>query len=369
MIRYIQIENFKSLKKIGLRTSTLNLFFGMNGMGKSSVLQSLLLLRQSYLANKSSFDPLLSNGDLVSLGSQKDIFFQKADEHSKIRFFISFFGGKELDLRYSYDLANNDSDSLVLSQDSLGYKDPMPNSIALFSQEQAFFYLGAEHIGPKKSYETAGWKNNIGIAGEYAPLYLAKNGSKKISSTMCSKKAKSDTLFDQVSAWMSEISPGVRIQAELFSNLERVKLSMRYENNRDLTDDFSPVNVGFGIPYVLPIIIILLIAKEGDLVLLENPESHLHPRGQSELAKIIALAANNGVQVFCESHSDHIINGIRVAVKDHILASDKLGVFYFSKSDNLETQVTAVDIDEKGELDTYPEGLLDEWGNLMSQLL
>ncbi|NBK22793.1 MAG: DUF3696 domain-containing protein, partial [Spirochaetia bacterium] len=148
-----------------------------------------------------------------------------------------------------------------------------------------------------------------------------------------------------------------------------VKLSLQYENNRDLTDEFSPVNVGFGIPYVLPIILILLVAKQGDLILIENPESHLHPRGQSEIAKIIALAANNGVQIICESHSDHIINGIRVAVKENTLDNDKLGVFYFSKKDNLETKVTAIGIDKKGELDTYPPGLLDEWGNLMSKLL
>ncbi|MDD3904324.1 MAG: DUF3696 domain-containing protein [Sphaerochaeta sp.] len=369
MIQYIQIENFKSLKRIILKTSNLNLFFGLNGMGKSSVIQSLLLLRQSYLTNKGSFDTLLTNGDLISLGTQKDIFFQKADEHSKIRYFLSFEKGLELDLRYTYDLANNDADSLTLYKNSSSAESTILDKIPLFSQEQNFFYLGAEHIGPKKSYETTGWKNNIGITGEYAPLYLAKNGSKKISTNMCNKKAKSDTLFDQVSAWMSEISPGIRIKAELFSNLERVKLSMKYENNRDLTDEFSPVNVGFGIPYVFPIILILLVAKPGDLVLIENPESHLHPRGQSEIAKIIALAANNGVQIFCESHSDHIINGIRVAVKEHTLHNEDLGIFYFSKKDNLETHVTAIEIDEKGELNTYPEGLLDEWGNLMSKLI
>ena len=369
MIQYIQIENFKSLKRVNLRTSNLNLFFGLNGMGKSSVIQSLLLLRQSYLANKGSFDSLLTNGSLISLGSQKDIFFQKAAEQSKIRFLLTFQNALELDLRYSYDLTNNDSDSLSIAENSVGMEKPLLDEIPLFSKGEAFYYLGAEHIGPKKSYETAGWKNNIGIVGEYAPLYLAKNGSKRIAKDMCNKKAKSDTLLDQVSAWMSEISPGVRIKADLFNNLERVKLSLQYENNRDLTDEFSPVNVGFGIPYVLPIIVILLVAKQGDLVLIENPESHLHPRGQSEIAKIIALAANNGVQIICESHSDHIINGIRVAVKEKTLDNDKLGIFYFSKKDNLETNVTVIGIDNKGELDAYPQGLLDEWGNLMSKLL
>ena len=138
----------------------------------------------------------------------------------------------------------------------------------------------------------------------------------------------------------------------------------------EFTNPYSPVNVGFGIPYVLPLILTLLISQPGDLVLIENPESHLHPRGQAELGKLIALASQSGVQIICETHSDHIINGIRVAVKENNIDSNKVRLFYFDKNETtkLETEVTPINVDKNGELDSYPTGLLDEWGNLMAKL-
>ena len=75
MINYIQIENFKSIKNLALPLENLNLFFGMNGMGKSSVIQALLLLRQSFWENhKSGLDYLYTNGDMIQLGTGKDVF-------------------------------------------------------------------------------------------------------------------------------------------------------------------------------------------------------------------------------------------------------------------------------------------------------
>jgi predicted ATPase len=87
------------------------------------------------------------------------------------------------------------------------------------------------------------------------------------------------------------------------------------------------------------------------------------------LAKLIALAANHGCQVICESHSDHIINGIRVAVKNGYISNEKVGVSFFSKNRDQETKVSNIYLDEKGNLSEYPSGLLDEWGILMTELI
>ena len=192
-------------------------------------------------------------------------------------------------------------------------------------------------------------------------------------------KAKSNWIAHELDAWMSEISPGTKILANELPGLDIVKMSVQFETKHKIsedkfvneyTDEYSPVNVGFGIPYVLPLILSLLISNPGDLVLIENPESHLHPKGQSMIGKLIAVAAQSGVQIICETHSDHIINGIRVATKNSIIANDKVRLFYFDKNEEtkLETEVTTINVDKNGELDNYPEGLLDEWGNLMSQL-
>jgi predicted ATPase len=191
----------------------------------------------------------------------------------------------------------------------------------------------------------------------------------RVPEDMCLPTGKTNRLIDQVSAWMAEISPGIRISAELLPTIEKAKLSISYDGDRLVSDAFLPVNVGFGIPYVLPLVVELLISGEDSLLLIENPESHLHPKGQTMLAKLMALAANRGCQVICESHSDHIINGVRVAVKNGHISNKKVGVSFFSKNGDQETKVNNIYLDEKGNLSQYPSGLLDEWGILMTELI
>jgi len=367
MINYMQIENFKSLRRIALPLQGLNLFFGMNGMGKSSVMQSLLLLRQSFWENqKSSLDYLYTNGDLVRLGTGKDIFCQGAAE-DKIRFYVQFDNQIKYDCRYLYDLSQ-DSDQMERVEKNL--KEDY--STSLFTED--FFYLGAEHIGPQKQYNVENWKKNgvakLGVAGEFIVPFLAVEGEKiLVPKVMCHQNGKTDRLIDQVSAWMGEVSPGIKLTAELLPMIEKAKLAISYSGNRLMTEPFLPVNVGFGIPYVLPLIVELLISDKNSLILVENPESHLHPKGQTMIAKLISLAAENGCQIICESHSDHVINGVRVAAKQKLIDYKKIGIYYFSKNEDQETKLDTIYVDRKGNLSDYPQGLLDEWGILMTKLI
>lgn len=136
-----------------------------------------------------------------------------------------------------------------------------------------------------------------------------------------------------------------------------------------ISEPFLPVNVGFGIPYVLPLVVELLVSDKDGLLLIENPESHLHPKGQTMIAQLISLAAENGCQIICESHSDHVINGVRVAAKKGLICNYNIGVVYFSKNENQETRVNSISVDRNGNLSDYPPGLLDEWGILMTELI
>lgn len=368
MIKYIQIENFKSLKKVSLPLENLNLFFGRNGMGKSSVIQSLLLLRQSYWENrKKDMDTLYTNGELVRLGTGKDVFCQNSDDNF-MRFYLRYSDAKKYDFEYRYQYAEDmDRDQL----ERINLTEEIYDE-ALFSNE--FVYLGAEHLGPRKQYSTENWKRDgaakYGNMGEYIVPFLAAEGETfKVPAELCEENGKTNKLIDQVSAWMTEISPGIKLSAEFISTLEKAKLAIRYSGDRLDSEPFLPVNVGFGIPYVLPLIVELLTSDSKGLVLIENPESHLHPKGQTVIAKLIAQVAARGTQVICESHSDHIINGIRVAVKKKVIKSDKLVVAYFDKEENQNTFVDNILVDANGNLDNYPDGLLDEWGILMSELL
>lgn len=116
-------------------------------------------------------------------------------------------------------------------------------------------------------------------------------------------------------AWWN-ISWGICKTRKVTNNL--VLLGYEFtQQGLGFTNEYTPQNVGFGISYSLHVITAILKAKDGDLIIIENPESHVHPRGQAELGKLIALAAINNIQIIIETHSDHIINGIRVAVKEN----------------------------------------------------
>ncbi len=366
MIKYIEIENFKSLYRFVSPMERLNLFFGLNGAGKSSVLQSLLLLRQSYLRYKMPVTVLHLNEQLISLGTAKDVLSQNAVS-DEIRFDLVFDAGKNADFRFSY--------GPIPSANMLKIKalvDDDCYSESLFGKD--FYYLAADHISPQRQYDRSSWesdgKYNLGVHGEYVVPFLADHGeSFVVDKTLCLKEARSNRLIDQLSAWMALISPGIRLSAETFDLEQYSKLLISYEEDRFFSDKYSPVNVGFGIPYVLPLIVELLISNKNTLMLIENPESHLHPKGQASIGKLISLAAANGAQIFCESHSDHVINGVRVAVKDNLMDFNDLNIIYFDKDKEQHTKTCNIKVDQKGALSDYPEGFLDEWGILLSQLL
>ena len=360
MIESLYIKNFKSISSVNLEFSGLNLLFGMNGMGKSSTIQSLLLCRQSYWKNgRLHMDNLYPNGDLINLGSTGGVFNKKAEDN-KLELIIDE-NGKEIYLSYLSHMSEPDV-GIAFVRDGLG-DDQIDFSGSLFSNN--FAYLGAEHIGPQKKYDYSDWNlsgiNKFGSHGEFAVPFLATKGTQlRVLKKMCSQSVASDRLIDQVSAWMNHISPGIRLNAVIDPQDQEARLRIAYKEEQLVSDDYSPQNVGFGIPYVLPVIVALLSAGSGDLIIIENPESHLHPKGQAALAELMSCAAAAGVQIICESHSDHIINGVRVSVKEGILDDKNLSIYYYSKDRYQETICTKIEVDDSGNLDNYPIGLLDE---------
>ena len=367
MIKYLHLENIKSIKSASIAMGNMNLLFGMNGMGKSTIIQTLLMLRQSYFKQK-NLDHLLISDGLIELGTAKDLLCNNAEEDKIVIHLCE--ENSDFDLCYEYNSKKNDEVELVCINgkgDAENYKG------SLF--DDGFAYLSAEHLGPIDRYNASDGPtirrlNRVGNKGDYIVAILAEYGDKTISNKkIISKEAKSDSLIDQVTYWMRKISPGVRVHAELEKATNEANLSFSYEGAQLVSDRFRPMNVGFGIPYSLPIVVTLLTANSGSIVIIENPESHLHPRGQAELAKLMAQVSESGVQIICESHSDHIINGIRVAIKEGIIEAKKTAVDYFSKNEAQETTVEELILDNNGNLDSYPIGLLDEWGLLMEKLI
>ena len=184
-----------------------------------------------------------------------------------------------------------------------------------------------------------------------------------------------DQLKTQVEAWMSELSSPFRIATEPLSDIDKVKLSYDFFREGGLTESFKPEHVGFGITYVLPVVTTLLAGNERKVQIIENPESHLHPKGQATMGRLLARAASAGQQLFVETHSDHVINGIRVAVKKGLLKPDQVNIFFFDRDLDKEmkgsglTEITHIEVDKNGELSDYPEGFLDEWDKQLLKLI
>ena len=381
MIAYYGVKNFKSLLHVGIKTTNLNVFMGLNSMGKSSIIQSMLVLRQSWIQSNGGFTHtskmakdeclmlphIFFKGALVSLECAKDVFCQNAQD-KKMDFYL-YDSEKDINLKLSYDY--EDPAALLLNGGCV-LKTGKLFLPSLFTRHVR--YLSANHIGPQAIYDRQNADisrfNELGNSGELAPFYLADHGNDAIENKrFLHPKSKSENLSHVLDAWLSEISPGTRLLAEKIPGLDLIKMAFQFENKNDYSDPYLPVNVGFGLSYVMPLILNVLISKPGDILIVENPESHLHPRGQAKMGRLLALAAQSDVQIFCETHSDHVLNGMRVAVKDGELEKDKICIFYSEKDDESNTRITTIPVDAKGELECYPDGVLDEWGNLMARLI
>jgi predicted ATPase len=99
-------------------------------------------------------------------------------------------------------------------------------------------------------------------------------------------------------------------------------------------------------------------------VIIENPEAHLHPKGQSKVGELIGLAASCGVNLYVETHSDHVLNGIRICVKRKLLKPEDLIINYFKRNNNEHTaKISQIPINNNGGIDYWPEGFFDQMDN------
>jgi len=130
----------------------------------------------------------------------------------------------------------------------------------------------------------------------------------------------------------------------------RVSRTMR--NSRDLV---NIADVGIGVSQVLPVLVALLAAQPGQLVYIEQPELHLHPRAQSALAGILADAAKQGVRVVVETHSDLLLLGIQTRVAEGDLPPELVKLHWFRRRGNGVTEVISADLDETGAFGDWPE--------------
>ncbi len=373
MIKQLVIERFKAFKNEHFPLTALNILAGVNGTGKSTCIQALLLLRQSFLQNTLHERGLLLRGPLLNLGTGQDVFHQFSTEET-----ICFQLDTDSESTRWVFSAKMDSELLPFAEVASTDAGGAIFSTPLFAG--GFWYLSAERISPDTSYaasyEPTDSAGPLGQHGEFTVDFLARNQLTPLASSALRHHTlpeKAVDLLGNVRAWLAEISPGVSLTPERFPALDRTALTFDYVSGSEvLSYKLRPTNVGFGLTYVLPVIVALLAAKPGDLVLIENPESHIHPRGQAQLGLLAAIAAQSGVQVVMETHSDHFLNGVRMAAKHGLITATNATILYFNRSPNVPGHSTSVIIPKltpEGKLTEWPAGFFDQWQVALHELL
>ncbi|MFE4633160.1 DUF3696 domain-containing protein [Streptomyces sp. NPDC056773] len=377
----MSLTNFKAFRSADIRLAPVTLLTGLNSSGKSTVLQSLALLRQSYDSgilmstdgDADSHGGFLLDGDLVELGTGQDLLHEDpvtersgADPLISIAFLTSDKETHTWSARYAPE---QDVLPLALSTRPADWGD-----VPLFSRR--FQYLKADRIVPAttypRSHHQAIGRGFLGSRGEHAVNFLRHHAQDVVPEghPLRHPQAGGHTLVDQVIAWMQELCPGVNLRADEIPGIDSVRLSFGFGGTAglDSTSRRRPTNVGFGLTYALPVVVACLTAGPGSLILLENPEAHLHPRGQSRMASLIAAAASAGAQLIVETHSDHVLDGTRLAVKQGRLAATETAVHFF-RGNGAGVEIITPAVSPDGSLSEWPEGFFDEAENTLDQLL
>lgn len=344
IINKLKIESLKSLPNNEVEIRPLTLLAGINNSGKSTVIQAVRM----FFAASSGDSPLLKgHGDISEIRSKSS--------------------SKNSDIKISFEYANGDSDILTISDEKTIPPRKSPYVI----------YIGADRLGPRPSLETHQGAGNIpfiGGRGEHVVDFITKLSALIIPNDLHHECSEGVTLEYEIKGWLNEISPGVESIFETHA---------KSDTSHSEFDGYRSTNVGFGLSYTLPVITAILSAsiqhedntkftnnvselwvneqkKNGFLLALENPEAHLHPRGQTVMGILIAKAANSGLQIILETHSDHLMDGIRIAVKNGICESEKVIFHYLEKDSNSITNVVTPKLNNNGQLESWPIGFFDQ---------
>jgi predicted ATPase len=292
VLNRMQLKNFKSIRDLDFPIKPLTVLAGLNGSGKSTVLQGLALVKQTVDQMPERWT-LALRGALVRLGRSEDVHFESALSE-ELELSVSMGGAP---VRFiSAALPNADTLDLRVDGDWAALKE---------SLSRGFQFIQADRLTPASQYEQAstpdqarGW---LGCRGEFTVDFLQRNedlhvpaarhcrgGKDGVDVQLLRQVAPTPSLRDQTSGWLQLLSPGVTLRAISIDLADVASLRFQYTNTRldSAGRQHRPSNVGFGLTYCLPIVVSCLAAESGALLLLENPEAHLHPRGQADPASI-----------------------------------------------------------------------------------
>jgi predicted ATPase len=386
MLTQIKIQNFKCFDNLLLPLGRLTMLSGFNAAGKSTALQSLLLLTQA-LRSTIVTPELPLNGPIVRLGTPGEvlnsgignIIFGIEDEQTSIEWEMqaedrakgNAFQILRIELRNKDGRKKYERNSLscLLSFLPQGSDE---TAIQLVNGVRDIIFLSAVRIGTADVFPSPDDPSpvhaDVGKEGQYAPWWFQRLSYDDVDESRRQISEEATTLRRQFNAWANQLFPKAQATATILERTNLVRLELRIG---DIGDYRRPSNIGYGLTYAFPVIVAGLLAKKDQILIIDSPEAHLHPMGQSQMGRFLAQVAAAGVQVIIETHSDHVLNGIRLAVRDNIINSDKVALHFFNHGGAVNddiSRVTSPLIDRLGNLSEWPVGFFDQSEKDLSQL-
>lgn len=347
----LRIENFKCYKKEAVKFDDLTVLVGSNGAGKSSVIQSILLLRETLLSQAGHNIPI-NDFKGQNLGQGIDVFYNN-DSSQPIK--LTWQDENKKSSRVTLGLTESDAmlDLKILR------KSKGSNSLSAGE----FHFISADRLGSTIAQPVHALDYlEVGEKGQYCAQLLADRFSIKVIGGRMHDKQQSPYLIDQTNYYLKDIFPGVEIDAISSWDMQTAQILLRNSVKKSFG---VSTNLGYGISYLLPIIVTGLIAGEGSIMIVENPEAHLHPAAQSQVGKFLAMVAATGVKVVVETHSDHLINGMQYYAVAHPGFREKVIINNFSISKDSRTKQDKVNIrpirlSDNGDYTDWPDGFMDQ---------
>lgn len=372
MLTRLDLQLFKCFELLRLPLGRLSLLSGSNASGKSSVLQALALLHQTMREHEWS-TRLILNGEVIRMGTVADLVDKvhgrdtfdigliDADDHLEWT-----FTGERSEMSMAVDRVSASGD-VSEKPNTLRYLLPpgKENAVSpIAARLRRLTYITAEREGPREVYplEDRQTASVVGAAGEHAVSVLHLGRDEDVLPDLALPDCPPKRLR-QVEERMRRFFPGYAIDVQQIPQANAVTLGVRTSED---TGFHRPIHVGFGLAQVLPIVVAALSASTEDILLIENPEVHLHPAGQAAMGQFLADVAHAGIQVIVETHSDHVLNGIRRSVKAGLVPPEDVVIHFFRPRSPDAPQVTSPSLDASGNIDSWPDGFFDQFDKDMN---
>jgi AAA domain, putative AbiEii toxin, Type IV TA system len=408
-ISSIAVSGFKSIAaEQTIEIRPLTLLAGANSSGKTSLMQAALLLKQTLEA---SYDPgpLLLHGSNVRFTSIEQMLFRGSRDASEFVIRIGGGGqefaalsfsrepGKRLDLnRCKYRIHDGRELELRPQMTDEEIRRQLPKAYAVQRsgplKEKAWWVVGRDRCFLHEALTTEGGGRIFLIGGEweartdYSQLLqdiihlpglrgnpvraypLTATGPRfpgtfesYTASIVAQWSERERDQLEQLGGDLSVLGLTSKIEAKSVDDTQvELKVGrLPVPQSGGKNDLVNIADVGFGVSQTLPVVVALLVAHPGQLVYIEQPEIHLHPRAQFAMATLIANAANRGVQVVAETHSSLLLLGVQSLVAEGKLSPGKVKLHWFSRNKDGATTITSGDLDETGAFGDWPEDFSD----------